>query len=335
MQIFSCVVQGETFLTIQYLTKDEKDKKKVVSASKLLFTGLDNAGKTTIIYGLQREFSKIAFLKPTRGAQRRIFEFMGKEIAEWDLGGQVSYRISYLKNPGKYFDDTEIAIYVIDVQNRVRLPEAISYLKDVVATFKKLEIAPPIYVFLHKYDPALRRNALNEMKNLEVEIKDKIKQTIDYKQIFYYNTSIYELSSIIKAISEILLSLYSKSELIEKTIVEFGKKTYSDGIVLLDDNSLIIGSYYKDEETKNLLSASTPYFLTLNDSFIFTEVQPSRQEEENHMIVQRFGRNFLFKQLTLKEGINPYYILMLKQDTNINKDDINSFSNLLKEILYS
>ncbi|NVM46556.1 MAG: hypothetical protein HWN79_16740 [Candidatus Lokiarchaeota archaeon] len=322
-------------MAIQFLTKDEKDKKKVVSASKLLFTGLDNAGKTTIIYGIQREFSKIAFLKPTRGAQRRIFEFMGREIAEWDLGGQISYRISYLKNPGKYFDDTEIAIYVIDIQNKVRLPEAISYLKDVVEQFKTLEIAPPIYIFLHKYDPALRRNALNEMKNLEVEIKEKIKRNVEYKQIFYYNTSIYDLPSIIKAMSEILLSLYSKSELIEKTIIEFGKKTYSDGIVLLDDNSLIIGSYYKDDETKNLLSASTPYFLTLNDSFVFTEVQPSRKEEDNHMIVQRFGRNFLFKQLSLKEGINPYYILMLKQDTHINNEDIACFSNLLKEILYS
>lgn len=322
-------------MAIQYLTKDEKDKKKVVSASKLLFTGLDNAGKTTIIYGIQREFSKIAFLKPTRGAQRRIFEFMGREIAEWDLGGQISYRISYLKNPGKYFDDTEIAVYVIDVQNRVRLPEAISYLKDVVEQFKKLEIAPPIYIFLHKYDPALRRNALNEMKNLEVEIKEKIKKSVEYKEIFYYNTSIYDLPSIIRAMSEILLSLYSKSELIEKTIIEFGKKTYSDGIVLLDDNSLIIGSYYKDEETKNLLSASTPYFLTLNDSFVFTEVQPSRKEEENHMVVQRFGRNFLFKQLSLREGITPYYILMLKQDTHINKEDIECFSNLLTEILYS
>jgi GTPase SAR1 family protein len=322
-------------LAIQYLTKDKKDKKKGASASKLLFTGLDNAGKTTIIYGIQREFSKIAFLKPTRGAQRRIFEFMGKEIAEWDLGGQISYRISYLKNPGKYFDDTEIAIYVIDIQNRVRLPEAISYLKDVVDQFAKLEIAPPIYIFLHKYDPALRRNALNEMKNLEVEIKEKIKRNVEYKQIFYYNTSIYDLPSIIKAMSEILLSLYSKSELIEKTIAEFGKKTYSDGIVLLDDNSLIIGSYYKDEETKNLLSASTPYFLTLNDSFVFTEAQPSRREEDDHMIVQRYGRNFLFKQLTLKEGINPYYILMLKQDSHINKEDITSFSNYIKEILFS
>lgn len=323
-------------MAIQYLTKDKKDKSsKITSASKLLFTGLDNAGKTTIIYGIQREFSKIAFLKPTRGAQRRIFEFMGREIAEWDLGGQISYRISYLKNPGKYFDDTEIAIYVIDVQNKVRLPESISYLVDVVEQFRKLEIAPPIYIFLHKYDPALRRNALNEMKNLEVEIKEKIKRKVDYKQIFYYNTSIYDLPSIIKAMSEILLSLYSKSELIEKTITEFGKKTYSDGIVLLDDNSLIIGSYYKDEETKNLLSASTPYFLTLNDSFVFTEVQPGRREEDDHMVVQRYGRNFLFKQLSLKEGINPYYILMLKQDTHINKEDIACFANLLKEILYS
>lgn len=320
-------------MTIQYLTKDEK--KKTTSASKLLFTGLDNAGKTTIIYALQREFSKIAFLKPTRGAQRRIFEFMGKEIAEWDLGGQISYRISYLKNPGKYFDDTEIVVYVIDVQNRVRIPESISYLKDVVEQFRKLEIAPPMYIFLHKYDPALRRNALNEMKNLEFEIKEKIKKSVEYKEIYYYNTSIYDLPSIIKAMSEILLNIYPKSELIEKTIIEFGKKTYSDGIVLLDDNSLIVGSFYKDDETKNLLAASTPYFLSLNDSFVFTEVQPSREQEENHMVVQRYGRNFIFKQLSFKEGLSPYYILMLKQDTHLNKEDIDCFSNLLKEILYA
>lgn len=322
-------------MTIQFLSKNEKEKNKTTSASKLLFTGLDNAGKTTIIYGLQREFSKIAFLKPTRGAQRRIFEFMGKEIAEWDLGGQISYRISYLKNPGKYFDDTEIVVYVIDIQNRVRIPEAISYLKDVVEQFRKLEIAPPMYIFLHKYDPALRRNALNEMKNLELEIKEKIKKSVEYKEIYYYNTSIYDLPSIIKAMSEILLNIYPKSELIEKTIIEFGKKTYSDGIVLLDDNSLIVGSFYKDDETKNLLAASTPYFLSLNDSFVFTEVQPSREQEEDHMVVQRYGRNFIFKQLTFKEGVSPYYILMLKQDTHLNKEDIDCFSNLLKEILYA
>jgi len=84
--------------------------------------------------------------------------------------------------------------------------------------------------------------------------------------------------------SEILLNLYPKAELISKTIDEFAKKVDSEGVVVIDDNSLIIGSYYRDEETKNLLSASTPYFLTLNDSFQFTQVMPGKIEEEGKML---------------------------------------------------
>ena len=55
---------------------------------KILFTGLDNSGKTSIIYSLKREISQIALLKPTRQAQRQIFKYLGKQISEWDLGGQ-------------------------------------------------------------------------------------------------------------------------------------------------------------------------------------------------------------------------------------------------------
>ncbi|MHA2325878.1 MAG: ADP-ribosylation factor-like protein, partial [Promethearchaeota archaeon] len=148
--------------SIMYLKKEEPKVREL--QNKVLFTGLDDAGKTSIILALQREFSKIAVLSPTRGAQRRIFDFLGKEISEWDLGGQISYRISYLKNPDKYFEGTEIAIYVVDIQNKPRLPESISYFKDVIDQFRKLEIEPPIYIFLHKFDPALRRSAANEMK---------------------------------------------------------------------------------------------------------------------------------------------------------------------------
>jgi len=314
--------------SILYLKKEEKEIE--VAQNKLLFTGLDDAGKTSIILSLQREFSKIAILSPTRGAQRRIFDFLGKEISEWDLGGQLAYRIAYLKNPGKYFEGTEIAIYVIDVQNKPRISEAISYFKDVIEQFKKLEIEPPIYVFLHKYDPALRRSAQNEMEALVIELKDKLRAT-HYKELYYYETSIYDFSSIITAMSEILLSLYPKSELIEKTIIEFAKKVDSEGVVVIDDNSLIIGSYYKDDETRHLLTASTPYFLTLNDSFQYTGVE---ERYENRMIVQRFGKNFIFKQITLKKESSPYYLLLLKEDPVFHKEDLESFANLLKEILY-
>ena len=51
-------------------------------ARKILFTGLDTAGKTSIILTMQKEFSKIAFVSPTKGAQRRIFEFLGLVVSE-------------------------------------------------------------------------------------------------------------------------------------------------------------------------------------------------------------------------------------------------------------
>ncbi|MFX1488931.1 MAG: ADP-ribosylation factor-like protein [Promethearchaeota archaeon] len=315
--------------SILYLKKEEQ---KPPEPSKILFTGLDGAGKTSIITILQREFSKISILTPTRGAQRRIFDFLGRQIAEWDLGGQLAYRISYLKNPSKYFDGTEIAIYVIDIQNKPRIPEAISYYVDVIEQFKKLEISPPIYFFFHKYDPALRRSAANEMENVIINLKDKIKKAADYKDLYFYETSIYDFPSVIAAMSEIMLNLYPKSELIEKTILEFAKKVDSGGIVIIDDNSLIVGSYYRNEETKHLLSASVPYFLTLNDNLQFTGVMENRVEDR--MIVQRFGKNFIFKQINLKKDSSPYYLLLLKDDPVFHKEDFETFANILKEILY-
>ncbi|MHA1148879.1 MAG: ADP-ribosylation factor-like protein [Promethearchaeota archaeon] len=299
--------------------------------SKILFTGLDTAGKTSIILALQREFSKIAILAPTRGAQRRMFHFMGRDISEWDLGGQISYRISYLKNPSKYFDGTEVAIYVIDIQNKPRIPEALSYLNDVIEQFKKLEIEPPIYIFFHKYDPALIKAAKNEMNNLLLNLKDKIKQMTDYPKIYFYHTTIYDLSTIIHSISEILLSLYPKAELIEKTIQEFSDKVESDGAVLIDDNSLVIGSYYRTPEAKHLLNASTPYFLTLNDSFQLEEVMGVKEDQ---MVVQRFGKYFIFRQISLRENV-PYYLLIMKEKSpDFSKEDYDTFINLMREIIY-
>ncbi len=312
---------------MEYLKEDENN-----DAQKILFTGLDTAGKTSIIMALKREFSKIAILAPTRGAQRRIFEFLGRDISEWDLGGQKSYRISYLKNPGKYFDNTAIAIYVIDIQNKQRIDEAIMYLKDVIEKFQELEIQPPIYVFFHKFDPVLARLAKNELNTLIVNLKDKIKREANYDNIYYYKTSIYDLPSIIKAMSEILLSLYPKTELIEKTIKQFADKINSEGVVVIDDNSLLIGSYYKNEEIKKILTASTPYFLTLNDSFKRTEGVD--EEEGNHVLVQRFGRYLIFKQILLKASSPPYYLLIVKNNPDFEKEEINSLANLLKQVLY-
>ncbi|MFO7795736.1 MAG: ADP-ribosylation factor-like protein [Promethearchaeati archaeon] len=314
---------------MEYLKEEDPE------ASKILFTGLDGAGKTSIIMVLKREFSKIAILSPTRGAQRRVFQFLDKNISEWDLGGQKSYRIAYLKNPSKYFDNTEIAIYVIDIQDKKRIPEAIDYLKDVIAQFEELEISPPIYIFFHKFDPVLERSAYNEYSNLTLNLKQDIKKKSEYKRLYFYNTTIYDISSIIRAMSEILLTLYPKSELINKTIKEFSEKVGAEGVVVIDDNSLQIGSYFKNDEIKTILDSSTPYFLTLNDSFKVAEDKAKIiKDPENNVLVQRYDKYFIFKQITLKEGIPPYYLLLVKEEPKYNKEDIESLTNLLQEILY-
>ncbi|MFW9896885.1 MAG: ADP-ribosylation factor-like protein, partial [Candidatus Thorarchaeota archaeon] len=57
--------------SLLFFQDEDQSKEKTY---KILFTGLDAAGKTSIILTLQREFSKIALIEPTRGAQRNNFK---------------------------------------------------------------------------------------------------------------------------------------------------------------------------------------------------------------------------------------------------------------------
>ncbi|MHA1340074.1 MAG: ADP-ribosylation factor-like protein [Promethearchaeota archaeon] len=299
-----------------------------IDASKILFTGLDYAGKSSIILALQREFSQIATLKPTRQAQRKIFEYLGKKIAEWDLGGQARYRIAYLKSPSKYFDKTSVCIYVIDIQDEARLNESLSYLKDVVDEFEKLEITPPIYIFLHKYDPALKRVAPVETEKKISEIKDQVSALIPEEfKVDFFKTSIYDLWSIMTSFSKILLALYPKSELIDKSIKDFAEKNDIQAVLVLDDNSLIIGQYFKNEEGRTILEQATPYFLTLNDSFSNTNLPRKK------MIVERSGKGFYFNEIILGKNRKPLYLLLMRDDTNFDDENIEVFIKIFKELL--
>ena len=306
-----------------------KDKKSQVA--KILFTGLDAAGKTSIILAFQRELSKIAIIKPTKGVQRRVFEFMGREFSEWDLGGQAAYRISYLKKPSDYFDKTQIAIYVIDIQDSNRFDESISYLKDVVEQFKKLQIDPPIYIFFHKYDPAITKSDENKFAANSLNLKELIRKTINYQKLFFYHTSIFNITTIFDALADILLALFPRSEFVEKSIEEFSKKFNADAAELIDDNSLVIASYYKNEAVRDILKASTPYFLDLNESLEFSQETVSQSEDE--MMIKRFGKYFIFKKIRIKNS-PPYYLLMAKDNQDFSSEDFDAFVKILTDILF-
>jgi GTPase SAR1 family protein len=316
--------------SLQFFHEEEPTEEKTY---KILFTGLDGAGKTSIILTLQREFSTIALIEPTRGAQRRMFKLLGREISEWDLGGQKSYLISYLRNPSKYFDDTEVAIYVIDILDASRIQESLSYLYDVVEKFIELKIEPYINVFFHKYDPKLIQTVQKEIKDQIADLKSGIIETLDYKNINFFITSIYDPYTIINAMSTILLELYPKTQLIQKTVEQFAKRLECDGLMIIDKNSIIIGSYFKDDSSEHILSGTVAYFLTLND--VFSDMMLEKQEDQ--IVVRRSDNYFLFKPIILEEMTNPYYLLVLKRknplDIYFMNKDVKAFVNIFKDII--
>ncbi len=318
--------------SLLFFQEEGQSKEK---ALKILFTGLDAAGKTSIILALKREFSKIALVEPTRGAQRSNFTLLGKEISEWDLGGQKSYRIAYLKNPSKFFEDTEIAIYVIDILDTSRITESMSYFYDVIEKFKELNISPPVYVFFHKHDPKLIQSVKQEIENEIQKLQKEIVETANYWKINFYRTSIYDPFTIMSALSTLLLELFPKSELIQKTITEYSKKLDCEGLIIVDRNSIILGSCFKDDNSRKKLSGTIAYFLSLND--VFEEMELEKQEDQ--IILKKSGNYFMFKPITIKETTLPYYMLALKKhgpfDTNFLNQDFNSFVNIFKDIVSS
>ncbi|MFX1314094.1 MAG: ADP-ribosylation factor-like protein [Promethearchaeota archaeon] len=310
-----------------------KEKKKTKERLyKILFTGLDGAGKTSIILALKSEFSKISSVEPTRGAQRRVFKLMGREISEWDLGGQRSYLISYIKNPNKYFGDTEIAIYVIDILDASRIMESLSYLYDVVDKFKELDIDPPINILFHKYDPKLIHNVKVQIDNEINKIKKEIRQNLAYEELYFFETSIYNPSTIIKAMSKILLQLFPRSQLIQKTVEAFARKLECESLLIINKNSILLGSFFKDENSKQLLLNAIAYFLSLNDVFEGMELE----HKEDHIIVRNSEKYFLFKPILLEEYVQ-HYMLVLKKHHPFNLSafdkDFATFVNIFNDML--
>jgi GTPase SAR1 family protein len=305
-------------------------------AKKILFAGLDNAGKTSIILTLSRDFDRLDNLQPTKGREIKMFNFLGMLISEWDLGGQKVYRQVHLREHAEQtFSGATSLIFVIDTQDKDRTEEAYEYLTQIIDQLKILSIQPKIFCFFHKFDPLPSINVKEYMTNISLKLRNRIK-AIDYPNIEFYRTSIYDLKTILIAMSKILLSESSRSEVLKASTQDFGNKSNYDSVELIDDNSLLVATYYRNKYTKELMNAVTPYFLQVNDIFRRASVPVDYEEEaENEMMLNKFGKFFLFRTFFLKKEHANYYILGCKKDSEFDKKELELFVNVMKEILSS
>ncbi|KAN0066308.1 ADP-ribosylation factor-like protein 2 [Thecaphora frezii] len=85
---------------------------------RVLFLGLDNAGKTTILKRLLNQpQQEIESISPTLGFSIQTFVHNGYTLNVWDVGGQKTLR-PYWKN---YFERTDCVVWVVDSSDRARI----------------------------------------------------------------------------------------------------------------------------------------------------------------------------------------------------------------------
>jgi small GTP-binding protein len=210
-------------VTISCIIKriQEESESYVSKEQKIVVTGLANAGKTTILrkFGGQIGIKDLAKLAPTKGVQRKEIVTSDMALILWDFGGQEEYRNVYLSNPEKYFLKVDLVIYVIDLQDPDNYEKSITYFKQILEVFEKLEENPYILIFIHKYDPDVKDDP-EVMLNVEL-VKDMIKDVFQETNGLEYE--IY-MSSIYSAIAnEPKFSRYLKNTMAQTGLLTEGK----------------------------------------------------------------------------------------------------------------
>ncbi len=215
-------------------------------ARKVVFLGLDFAGKTSIITAITKRFGfeeEVARLKPTRRVARDTFRFLGLEFYRMDFGGQAQYREDYLKNPAKYLSGTDLIFYVIDAQDYNRYIETIDYLDQLLLFFKEEQDYPPICVLFHKMDPQFVKDRVINRKILT--LKQALTRYSHDFDIFFFETTIFDIKSIMTAFSSGLSMVFEKMEIVSNLFSEISRNYNSILIALFDAKGITIGEYYK------------------------------------------------------------------------------------------
>jgi ADP-ribosylation factor-like protein 2 len=124
-------------------------------------SGLDNAGKTTIVKRINNE--DVTEVSPTLGFNIKSMPYAGYLLNIWDVGGQKTLR-SYWKN---YFEQTDGLVWVVDSSDRRRLKECAKELHHIL--MEERLAGASLLVFANKQDVsgALSEDEIRNVMKLE------------------------------------------------------------------------------------------------------------------------------------------------------------------------
>lgn len=123
--------------------------------ASILFLGIDNAGKTTLVNKLKNNTNHI-FL-PTKHSTADTVEIGNLKARVIDIGGHRAVRIAWKD----YFYNVDGIVFLVDVADDTRYEEVCESWKTIL----ELEKEAPILVFMNKIDMAGYTSQSVEMAN--------------------------------------------------------------------------------------------------------------------------------------------------------------------------
>ncbi|MFX1492659.1 MAG: ADP-ribosylation factor-like protein [Promethearchaeota archaeon] len=316
-------------------TKELKDPLSIKRQIKILFVGLDRAGKTSFLHGVKKRYSEIIKVLPTKGVVRteeKLFEEQNSQISIWDLGGQQKYREKFLEQGKIYLYNVDLLFYFIDIQDAKRIKEAIDLFKKILNSLKELDESPPIVICVNKFDPDLKKSK-EIRKILKIIEEEIIKSSSDF---FFkiFHTSVFDHWSLISAYSYGLAQLSPNRELFENQLKFLANKTNSDALLLLNDNGIILSNYSneKSEISEKVFEISAPHFQTLYKTF--KEFKLLKQDFIVSSGITDEERKIIFKKILINKH-NLYILLFMEKFEGIEKIEkqLPKFTKNVKELI--
>ncbi len=249
--------------------QDEEQKKEVQGeedvGEKILFTGLDNSGKTSIISCLKQDIAGLGLVNPTFLVERSTFQYLDYDLVQHDMGGQKSYLVNYLKEPGQYFDQADACIYVVDIQDVDRVNDTLNYFKDVLTQFDTLGIKPSIHVMMHKAERYMREANQSDRETIEI-LQARMTGAVDKRfPLTFAVTTVSEPWTVSTAFATIFNTLLGRAEQYKKAIADIAIATGATFAALFDVHGIPVAQNAQGKVQDGIVNLATPYFLKIKE----------------------------------------------------------------------
>ena len=326
-------ILGDLKQQLLEFTNEIKDPFSIKRQLKILFTGLDRAGKTSFLLGVKKRYSEIIKTLPTKGVSRseeKIFEEQSSQISIWDLGGQKKYREKFLEQGKVYLYNVDLLFYFIDIQDTERIEESVTLYQNLINSLRELDEFPPIVICINKFDPDLKKS--KEIKKSLEYITAKITNSSQNYFIKFFQTSIFDQWSLISAYSFGLSRLSPNRELFRNQLRIFAMNTNSESILLLNENGIILSNYSNSDIADKVFEISAPHFTTLYKTF--KEFKILKKDFIVTSGITEKSKKIVFQKIVV-DNYNLYLLLFMDKSLKIEKIEKNlpRFTGNMKELI--